>query len=151
LVIRSRKALEVRQVLIRCALGRSSLRPKASRSDLFERCSPITILICWDNNIIENARNRAAWRGYFDRAASDRRLQLAQSPCNLIDPALPDRREQEPAEIETRGFGDRDANGCFRCLPSRAHDNRFVSFSAVGEDDGEVRADSQAATPSTKK
>lgn len=39
-------------VLIAAPRKRASLRPKASRSDLFERWPPITILICWDNNII---------------------------------------------------------------------------------------------------
>jgi predicted amidohydrolase len=59
----------------------------------------------------------------------------------LIEPALWDLREQEPAEIEAELRGPQGREWLVRWLPSRAHDNGLcVVFSnGVGEDDGKVR------------
>jgi predicted amidohydrolase len=59
----------------------------------------------------------------------------------LIDPALWERRADDPAAIEAEFRGPKGRQWLMRWLPARAHDNGlFVVFSnGVGEDDGEVR------------
>jgi predicted amidohydrolase len=58
-----------------------------------------------------------------------------------IDPALWDRREENPAAIEAELRGPKGRGWLMRWLPSRAHDNgMFLIFSnGVGTDDDEVR------------
>jgi predicted amidohydrolase len=103
----------------------------------------IGVLICWDNNLIENVRMTAL-------AGADVLLAPHQTGgCNsasphamgLIDVALWNKRQEEPAAIESEFRGPKGRDWLMRWLPARAHDNgMFIVFSnGVGEDDGEVR------------
>ncbi len=58
-----------------------------------------------------------------------------------IDPALWERRREDPAAVEAELRGPKGRGWLMRWLPSRAHDNgMFLVFSnGVGADDDEVR------------
>jgi predicted amidohydrolase len=103
----------------------------------------IGILICWENNIIENARATALFGADILIAPHQTGGCNSRSPhaMGLIDPILWERREQDPAAIEAEFRGPKGREWLLRWLPARAHDNGFfVLFSnGVGEDDGEVR------------
>jgi predicted amidohydrolase len=103
----------------------------------------IGVLICWDNNLIENVRMTAL-------AGADVLLAPHQTGgCNsasphamgLIDVKLWHRRHEDPQTIEAEFRGPKGREWLMRWLPARAHDNgMFIVFSnGVGEDDGEVR------------
>ena len=103
----------------------------------------IGVLICYDNNIVENARATALLGADVLLAPHQTGGCDSRSPhaMGLIDPALWDRREADPAAIEAEFRGPKGREWLLRWLPSRAHDNgMFVLFSnGVGEDAGEVR------------
>jgi predicted amidohydrolase len=103
----------------------------------------IGILICWDNNIIENARATALLGADILIAPHQTGGCNSRSPhaLGLIDPALWRQRKEDPAAIEAEFRGPKGREWLLRWLPARAHDNGFfVLFSnGVGEDDGEVR------------
>ena len=101
------------------------------------------VLICYDNNIIENARMTAL-------AGADVLLAPHQTGgvggtdphrMGLIDPALWANRRADPEAIEREFRGDKGRGWLMRWLPSRAHDNgMFLVFSnGVGIDDDEIR------------
>ena len=102
------------------------------------------VLICYDNNLIENVRLTAL-------AGADILLAPHQTggcasrknphQMGAIDPALWQGRHENPAAIEAEFAGDKGKGWLMRWLPSRAHDNgMFVLFSnGVGLDDDEVR------------
>lgn len=101
------------------------------------------ILICYDNNIIENTRMTAL-------AGADVVIAPHQTGgvggkdrhrMGLIDPALWANRHQDPEAIEREFRGDKGRGWLMRWLPSRAHDNGlFLIFSnGVGVDDDEIR------------
>ena len=100
-------------------------------------------LICWDNNIIENARATALLGADILLAPHQTGGCLSRSPhaMGLIDPALWHNRDADPEAIEAEFRGDKGRGWLMRWLPARAHDNgMFVVFAnGVGEDDGEVR------------
>jgi len=100
-------------------------------------------LICWDNNIIENARATALLGADILLAPHQTGGCLSRSPhaMGLIDPALWRNRAGDPDAIEAEFRGDKGRGWLMRWLPSRAHDNgMFLVFAnGVGEDDGEVR------------
>ncbi|MDQ0473179.1 nitrilase family protein [Labrys wisconsinensis] len=101
------------------------------------------ILICWDNNLVENARATALLGADVLIAPHQTGGCASRSPhaMGLIDPALWARREEDPAAIEAEFRGPKGREWLLRWLPARAHDNGlFLLFSnGVGEDDGEVR------------
>ncbi|WP_342240435.1 nitrilase family protein [Inquilinus sp. OTU3971] len=101
------------------------------------------VLICWDNNLVENARATALLGAEILLAPHQTGGCASRSPhaMGLIDPALWHRRHQDPAVIETEFAGPKGRGWLMRWLPARAHDNgMFLLFSnGVGEDDGEVR------------
>jgi predicted amidohydrolase len=103
----------------------------------------IGILICWDNNIIENTRATALLGADILIAPHQTGGCNSRSPhaMGLIDPALWRGRKKDPAAIEAEFRGPKGREWLLRWLPARAHDNGFfVLFSnGVGEDDGEVR------------
>src|SRR3954470_8939611 len=101
------------------------------------------ILICYDNNIIENARMTAL-------AGADVLIAPHQTGgvggkdehrMGLIDPALWANRHEDPDAIEREFRGDKGRGWLMRWLPSRAHDNgMFLIFSnGIGPDDDEIR------------
>ena len=103
----------------------------------------VGVLICYDNNIIENARMTALLGAEVLLAPHQTGGCRSRSPraMGAIDPALWERRREDPAAIEAELRGPKGRGWLMRWLPSRAHDNgMFLVFSnGVGVDDGEVR------------
>jgi predicted amidohydrolase len=103
----------------------------------------IGILICYDNNIIENVRITALMGADILLAPHQTGGCLSASPMamGLIDPELWHKRRENPAAIEAEFQGPKGRGWLMRWLPSRAHDNGlFLIFSnGVGLDDDEVR------------
>ncbi|WP_127571338.1 nitrilase family protein [Georgenia faecalis] len=101
------------------------------------------VLICYDNNIVENARITALMGADILLAPHQTGGTASRSPhaMGVIDPALWAAREENPAAIEAEFAGDKGRGWLMRWLPSRAHDNGlFLLFAnGVGEDSGEVR------------
>jgi len=101
------------------------------------------ILICYDNNIIENARMTALAGADVLLAPHQTGGVGGKDPhrMGLIDPALWANRHRDPDSIEREFRGDKGRGWLMRWLPSRAHDNgMFLIFSnGVGVDDDEIR------------
>ena len=101
------------------------------------------ILICYDNNIIENVRLTALAGADVLLAPHQTGGVGGKDPhrMGLIDPALWANRRptRRPSRREFRG--DKGRGWLMRWLPSRAHDNGlFLIFSnGVGVDDDEIR------------
>jgi predicted amidohydrolase len=103
----------------------------------------VGVLICYDNNLVENVRATALAGAEILLAPHQTGGCNSGSPCamGVIDRALWDRRQLEPAAIEAEFRGDKGRGWLLRWLPARAHDNGlFLVFSnGVGTDDDEVR------------
>jgi len=103
----------------------------------------IGILICYDNNLVENARAMALLGTDILLSPHQTGGCASRSPhaMGLIDPRLWQERETNPAAIEAEFRGPKGREWLMRWLPARAHDNGFflVFANGVGEDDGEVR------------
>lgn len=103
----------------------------------------IGVLVCYDNNIVENARMTALLGADVLLAPHQTGGTESRSPhaMGLIDPALWEARHADPAAIEAELAGDKGRGWLLRWLPARAHDNgMFVVFAnGVGLDSGEVR------------
>ena len=101
------------------------------------------VLTCYDNNIIENARMVALQGAELLLAPHQTGGCKTPSPCcmGLVDPALWERREEDPEAIEAEFKGPKGREWLMRWLPARAHDNGlFLIFSnGVGVDDDQVR------------
>jgi len=101
------------------------------------------ILICYDNNIIENVRLTALAGADVLIAPHQTGGVGGKDPhrMGLIDPALWANRHADPESIEREFRGDKGRGWLMRWLPSRAHDNGlFLIFSnGVGVDDDEIR------------
>jgi predicted amidohydrolase len=106
----------------------------------FGRCG---VLICYDNNIIENVRMCALLGAEILLAPHQTGGCNSGSPfaMGVVDRELWDRRDSDPESIEAEFKGDKGRAWIRRWLPARAHDNgMFVVFSnGVGPDDNEVR------------
>ena len=103
----------------------------------------VGVLICYDNNIVENVRI-AALRGAEVLLAPHQTGGCRTTNPHLmgvIDRRLWDERHTNPAAIERELRGDKGRAWLMRWLPSRAHDNGlFLVFSnGVGVDDDEIR------------
>jgi len=101
------------------------------------------LLICYDNNIVENVRV-AALRGAEVLLAPHQTGGCRTTNPHLmgvIDRRLWDERASNPEAIERELRGDKGRGWLMRWLPSRAHDNGlFLVFSnGVGVDDDEIR------------
>lgn len=101
------------------------------------------ILICWDNNLVENVRATALLGASVLIAPHQTGGTDSPSPRGMkpIATALWDNRESDPESIEAAFRGPNGRGWITRWLPSRAHDNGlFVLFSnGVGRDDNEIR------------
>jgi predicted amidohydrolase len=101
------------------------------------------ILICYDNNIIENARITALMGAEVLLAPHQTGGCNSPSPrcMGTIDTELWDKRDLFFKELEAEFKGPKGREWLLRWLPSRAHDNgMFLIFSnGVGKDDDEVR------------
>jgi predicted amidohydrolase len=101
------------------------------------------LLVCYDNNIVENVRI-AALRGAEVLLAPHQTGGCRTTNPHLmgvVDRRLWDERHASPEAIERELRGEKGRAWLMRWLPSRAHDNGlFLVFSnGVGVDDDEVR------------
>jgi len=103
----------------------------------------VGVLICYDNNIIENARATALLGAEILLAPHQTGGCNSVSPRGMkpVDPAIWARREEDPAACEAELCGPKGRAWLMRWLPSRAHDNgMFLLFSnGIGIDDDEIR------------
>ncbi|MGW5157040.1 nitrilase family protein [Nonomuraea wenchangensis] len=101
------------------------------------------VLICWDNNLVENVRATALMGASVLLAPHQTGGTDSRSPHGMRPIPVPlwRGRHQDPQAIEAALRGPSGREWLMRWLPSRAHDNGlFVVFSnGVGEDDGEIR------------
>jgi predicted amidohydrolase len=101
------------------------------------------VLICYDNNIIENVRACALAGAEVLLAPHQTGGCRSGSPfaMGVIQRQLWDQRHNDPQAIEAEFRGDKGRGWLMRWLPARAHDNGiFLVFSnGVGADDDEVR------------
>jgi predicted amidohydrolase len=103
----------------------------------------VGVLICYDNNIVENARATALLGAEILLAPHQTGGCNSVSPRGMkpVDPAIWARRQQDPAACEAELCGPKGRGWLMRWLPSRAHDNgMFLLFSnGIGPDDDEIR------------
>jgi predicted amidohydrolase len=103
----------------------------------------VGVLICYDNNIVENARATALLGAEVLLAPHQTGGCNSVSPHAMkpVDPAIWARRHEEPAACEAELCGPKGRAWLMRWLPSRAHDNgMFLLFSnGIGPDDDEIR------------
>lgn len=103
----------------------------------------VGVLICYDNNIVENARATALMGAEILLAPHQTGGCNSVSPKAMkpVDPALWARRHEDPAAIEAELCGPKGRAWLMRWLPSRAHDNgMFLVFAnGIGPDDDEIR------------
>ena len=103
----------------------------------------VGVLICYDNNIVENARATALAGAEILLAPHQTGGCNSVSPRGMkpIDQGIWARRADDPAACEAELCGPKGRGWLMRWLPSRAHDNgMFLLFSnGVGPDDDEIR------------
>jgi predicted amidohydrolase len=103
----------------------------------------VGVLICYDNNIGENARITALKGAEILLAPHQTGGCDSPSPkcMGAIDPALWENRDADPQAIEAEFRGTKGRAWILKWLPARAHDNgMFLIYSnGVGRDDDEVR------------
>ena len=103
----------------------------------------VGVLICYDNNIIENARATALLGAELLLAPHQTGGCNSVSPHGMkpIDPEVWAKRGEGAAACEAELCGPKGRGWLMRWLPSRAHDNgMFVLFSnGIGPDDDEIR------------
>ena len=103
----------------------------------------VGVLICYDCNIVENARATALLGAEVLLAPHQTGGCNSVSPRGMkpVDPAIWERRHEDMAAIEAELCGPKGRGWLMRWLPSRAHDNgMFLLFSnGVGPDDDEIR------------
>ena len=103
----------------------------------------VGVLICYDCNIVENARATALLGAEILLAPHQTGGCNSLSPRGMkpVDPAIWARRVEDPAACEAELRGPKGRGWLMRWLPSRAHDNgMFLLFSnGVGPDDDEIR------------
>ncbi len=101
------------------------------------------ILICWDNNLVENVRATTLLGADILIAPHQTGGTNSRSPYGMkpIPVALWEQRAERKEEITAAFRGVNGREWLMRWLPARAHDNGiFILFSnGVGADDDEVR------------
>ncbi len=101
------------------------------------------VLICYDNNLIENARTVSLMGAEVLLAPHQTGGCASRSPhaMGLIDPKVWEERYTNPQSIESEIRGPKGRGWLMRWLPARAHDNGlFLIFSnGIGVDDDEIR------------
>jgi predicted amidohydrolase len=103
----------------------------------------VGVLICYDNNIIENVRITALMGAEVLLAPHQTGGCNTVSPHAMkpVDQAIWSRRHQDPEAARRELLGDKGRGWLMRWLPSRAHDNgMFLVFAnGIGTDDDEIR------------
>ncbi|WP_166821825.1 nitrilase family protein [Thalassoroseus pseudoceratinae] len=103
------------------------------------RCS---ILICYDNNLIENVRAitlKGAEVVFMPHVTGC--LPSVMPGRGVVDPELWANRERDPVRLRQEFDGPKGRGWLMRWLPARAYDNGIyaVFTNPIGMDDGEVR------------
>lgn len=103
----------------------------------------VGILICWDNNLVENVRATALLGADILLAPHQTGGTQSRSPCGMkpIPLELWEQRATRQEELTAAFRGPNGRGWLMRWLPARAHDNGvFILFSnGVGADEDEVR------------
>lgn len=103
----------------------------------------MAVLICWDNNLVENVRICALAGATVLLAPHQTGGTASRSPHGMrpIPMAYWENRHNDQETIEREFRGPNGREWLMRWLPARAHDNGlFLVFSnGVGQDDDEVR------------
>ncbi len=103
----------------------------------------VGILICWDNNLIENPRITALMGADIILAPHQTGGTNSRSPHSMkpIPLRLWENREQEPEALRAAFQGEHGRGWLMRWLPARAHDNGvfYIFSNGVGLDDDEIR------------
>lgn len=103
----------------------------------------VGILICYDNNLIENVRLTSLMGADVILAPHQTGGCRSEDPniMGIIDTALWENRHEDPDAIERELKGEKGRGWLLRWLPSRAHDNGvfYIFSNGVGKDDDEVR------------
>jgi predicted amidohydrolase len=103
----------------------------------------VALLVCYDNNIVENVRVAALRGAEVLLAPHQTGGCRTKNPhlMGLIERRVWDERQENPGAIERELRGEKGRGWLMRWLPSRAHDNGlFLVFSnGVGVDDDEIR------------
>lgn len=101
------------------------------------------ILICWDNNLIENSRITALMGADIILAPHQTGGTNSCSPHSMkpIPMALWENRQQAPEALRNAFQGEHGRGWLMRWLPARAHDNGvfYVFSNGVGRDEDEIR------------
>ncbi|RCS43224.1 acyltransferase [Bremerella cremea] len=101
------------------------------------------VLICWDNNLVENARATALLGADILLAPHQTGGTASRSPHAMgrIDLEVWTERNTHPERLRTEVNGPKGREWLLRWLPARAHDNgMFLLFAnGIGQDDDEVR------------
>lgn len=103
----------------------------------------VGVLICYDNNLVENARLTALAGAEILLAPHQTGGCRSGSPHAMGPIALElwERRHEDPEALRREFLGEKGRGWLMRWLPARAHDNGlFLVFAnGVGQDDDEVR------------
>jgi predicted amidohydrolase len=103
----------------------------------------MAILICWDNNLVENVRAVTLLGATVLVAPHQTGGTRSRSPHSMqvIPTELWHRRHEDPEALREAVDGPSGRGWLLRWLPARAHDNGiFVLFSnGIGLDDDEIR------------
>lgn len=103
----------------------------------------MAILICWDNNLVENVRAVALHGATVLIAPHQTGGTNSRSPhgMRVIPAELWHNRHEDPQALDDAVNGPSGRGWLMRWLPSRAHDNGiFVLFAnGIGPDDDEIR------------
>lgn len=103
----------------------------------------VGVLVCYDNNLIENARITALKGAEVLLAPHQTGGCRSRSPraMGAVDVELWERRSENPEALRREFAGPKGRGWLLRWLPARAHDNgMYILFSnGVGRDDDEVR------------
>ncbi|MGC0417694.1 nitrilase-related carbon-nitrogen hydrolase [Embleya sp. AB8] len=103
----------------------------------------VGVLICLDNNIVENVRATALLGAQIllaphQTGGTHSMIPFGENPIPL---SVWENRAADPGAVEAAFSGTTGREWLVRCLPARAHDNgMFIMLSnGVGRDDDEVR------------
>jgi predicted amidohydrolase len=103
----------------------------------------VGLLICYDNNLIENVRATALLGAEVLLAPHQTGGTKSGSPFGMkpIDRAVWESRDKDPQRLWAEITGDKGRGWLMRWLPARAHDSGlFLVFSnGIGPDDDEIR------------
>ena len=100
------------------------------------------ILICYDNNIIENVRATTLLGANIIFMPHVTMCTPSTRPgAGFVDPALWERREEDPTSLRLEFDGMKGRSWLMKWLPSRAYDNGiYVIFSnPIGMDDDQLK------------